>query len=163
MKIKTLALICLLASLNGAFSIRAQNATPPTATPPVATAPAGTQPTATPPAGAATIQQLNIPGRPTGPRMMVNLTPEERKKLSAATTIANKDPKVLAAMEKMRADAKDYREIMNAAMLAADPTIEPILKRMQEARDQAMAALPRGTPPAATPPAANSEVPKAAK
>lgn len=88
--------------------------------------------------------------------------------MSAATVIANKDPKVQALMEKMRADAKDYREAVNAAMLAADPTIEPILKRMQEARDQAMAALPHGTPPAATapattPPAASSGAPKAAQ
>jgi len=52
-----------------------------------------------------------------------NLTPEERDKLKAARQKAMEDPKVQEAQ-------KALQEAMKAAMLAADPTIGPLLDKM---------------------------------
>jgi uncharacterized protein YbaA (DUF1428 family) len=59
-----------------------------------------------------------------------NLAPEERQKLEAAHQKAMQDPSVQAAHEKMRQARKDFEDAMHAAMLKADPSIEPILQKM---------------------------------
>jgi hypothetical protein len=59
-----------------------------------------------------------------------NLPPEERQKVEAAHQKAMQDPAVQAAHEKMRQARKDFEEAMHAAMLQADPSIQPILDRM---------------------------------
>ena len=47
----------------------------------------------------------------------------------------------------MEAAAKDMREAMNAALVAADSSVEPILKKLEAAREKAMkegGGRPRG-------------------
>ena len=66
-----------------------------------------------------------------------SLSQEEKDKLRAATEKAMQDPKVQAAREKMEAAGKDFRDAMQAAQVAADPSIEAILKKLQEAREKA--------------------------
>ena len=62
------------------------------------------------------------------------LTPEERAKLRAANKAARQDPAVKAAEATRTTDRKGYREAMRAAMLKADPSVEPILEKMRDAR-----------------------------
>ena len=38
----------------------------------------------------------------------------------------------------MEAAAKEMRDAMNAALTAADPSVEPILKKLEAAREKAM-------------------------
>jgi len=66
-----------------------------------------------------------------------SLSQEEKDKLKAASEKAQQDPKVKAAREKMEAAMKDFRDAMSAAEIAADPSVEPILKKLQEAREKA--------------------------
>jgi len=66
-----------------------------------------------------------------------SLSQEEKDKLKAAAEKAQQDAKVKAAREKMEASMKELREAMQAAEIAADPSVEPILKKLQEAREKA--------------------------
>jgi hypothetical protein len=66
-----------------------------------------------------------------------SLSQEEKDKLKAASEKATQDEKVKAAREKMDAAMKDFRDAMQAAQIAADPSVEPILKKLQEAREKA--------------------------
>jgi hypothetical protein len=59
-----------------------------------------------------------------------NLSPEERQKLEAARQTAMQDPAVQAAHEKMRQARRDFEDSMHAAMLKADPSIQPILDKI---------------------------------
>lgn len=59
-----------------------------------------------------------------------NLSPEERQKVEAAHQKAMQDPAVQAAREKMRQARKELHDAMHAAMLNADPSIQPILDKM---------------------------------
>jgi hypothetical protein len=61
---------------------------------------------------------------------LANLSPEERQKVQAAHRKAIQEPSVQAAREKMRQAHKEFRDAMHAAMLKADPTIQPILSKM---------------------------------
>jgi membrane protein involved in colicin uptake len=79
-----------------------------------------------------------------------SLPQEEKDKLKAASEKAQQDPKVQAARAKMEAAAKEMREAMNAALVAADPSVEPILKKLEAAREKAMkegGGRPRGEQP----------------
>ena len=79
-----------------------------------------------------------------------SLSQDEKNKLKAASEKAGQDPKVQAARAKMEAAAKEMREAMNAALTAADPSVEPILKKLEEAREKAMkegGGRPRGEQP----------------
>jgi hypothetical protein len=58
-----------------------------------------------------------------------NLSADEREKLRAARQKAMQDPAVQAAQEKARQAEKEFREALNAAMLKADPSIQPILNK----------------------------------
>jgi hypothetical protein len=69
-------------------------------------------------------------GRHRWEQRMANLSSEERQKLQAARQKAMQDPTVQAAHDKMRAAHKEFRESMHAAMLKADPSIQPILNKM---------------------------------
>jgi hypothetical protein len=64
---------------------------------------------------------------------LANLSPEEREKLKAARQKAMQDPGVQAAHEKMRQARKDFVTSMRAAMLKADPTIQPVLDKIPKA------------------------------
>jgi Spy/CpxP family protein refolding chaperone len=61
---------------------------------------------------------------------LANLPPEERQKLKAAHEKAMQDPGLKAAQDKLRQARKEFRDSMRAAMLKADPTIQPILDKM---------------------------------
>ena len=61
---------------------------------------------------------------------MANLSPDERQKFEAARQKAMQDPSVQAAHDKMRQARKEFRDAMHAAMLKADPSIQPILNKM---------------------------------
>jgi len=67
-----------------------------------------------------------------------SLSQEEKDKLRAASEKAMQDAKVQAAREKLEAAGKEFREAMRAAQLAADSSVEPILKKLDEAREKAM-------------------------
>ena len=69
---------------------------------------------------------------------MDSLSQEEKDKLRAASEKAMQDGKVKAAREKMEAASKEFRDAMRAAQLAADSSVEPILKKLDEAREKAM-------------------------
>ena len=64
---------------------------------------------------------------------MANLSPDEREKLKAARQKAMQDPAVQAAHEKMRQARKAFMDSMRAAMLKADPSIQPVLDKMPKA------------------------------
>ncbi|HEY3898438.1 MAG TPA: hypothetical protein VGM54_07485 [Chthoniobacter sp.] len=66
-----------------------------------------------------------------------SLSQEEKDKLRAAMQKAAEDPKVKEAREKFEAASKGLREAMTAAEIAADPSVEPIVKKLQEAREKA--------------------------
>ena len=79
-----------------------------------------------------------------------SLSQDEKDRLKAASEKAGQDPKVQAARAKMEAAAKELRETMNAALMVADSSVEPILKKLEEAREKAMkegGGRPRGEQP----------------
>jgi Spy/CpxP family protein refolding chaperone len=127
MNIKTIALVCTLASLGAPFSIRADDAPAKTTTTP-------------------STEGRRGGGREGGGRQfgLDGLTEEEKAKFLAAQETARKDPKVVAAQEKVTAALKESREALNAAMIAADPSVEAVVKKVQEAREKAMAARRNG-------------------
>jgi hypothetical protein len=61
---------------------------------------------------------------------LANLTWEERQKLHAAHRQAMQDPAIRAAHDKLRQLRKEYRDTLHAAMLKADPSIQPILDKL---------------------------------
>jgi len=124
MNIKTIALVCALASLGAPFSVRADDAP--------ATAAATPRPEGRRGGG------FRRPG-------FDALTEDEKAKFTAASETARKDPKVVAAQEKLTAAMKESRETLDAAILAADPSVEPVLKKLQEAAEKARAAHGSGT------------------
>ncbi|HET9858042.1 MAG TPA: hypothetical protein VFP99_09420 [Chthoniobacterales bacterium] len=63
-------------------------------------------------------------------KRLANLSPEERQKVQAAHRKAMQEPSVRAAREKMRQAHKEFRDAMHAAMLKADPSIQPILSKI---------------------------------
>ena len=63
-------------------------------------------------------------------QQMGNLSQPEREKLKAAHQKAMQDPAVQGAHEKMKEARKEYRNSMHAAMLKADPSIQPILDKL---------------------------------
>lgn len=66
-----------------------------------------------------------------------SLSQEEKDKLKAAFEKAAQDSKVKEARAKLEAAIKESREATNAAAIAADPSVEPIIKKLQEAREKA--------------------------
>lgn len=63
---------------------------------------------------------------------LANLTPDEREKLKAARQKAMQDPSVQAAQEKMREARTEFVTAMRAAMLKADPSIQPVLNKIPQ-------------------------------
>ena len=61
---------------------------------------------------------------------LANLSPQEREKLKTARQQAMQDSSVQAAHEKMRQARKEFVSSMRAAMLKADPSIQPILDKI---------------------------------
>jgi len=75
------------------------------------------------------------------------LTPEEREKLKTASEKIQENPDVVSAREKNQQAGKQFASVMHDAMLAADPTIEPLLKKVEEARQQHQWRKEGGQPP----------------
>jgi Spy/CpxP family protein refolding chaperone len=73
-------------------------------------------------------QDRGRPGRHM--RLLANLSPEERAKFRAARQAAMADPAVQAARERRRQNRKEFRDLVRARMLQADPTIQPILDKL---------------------------------
>ena len=73
-------------------------------------------------------------GRHRWEQRTANLSPEERQKLQATEQQAMQDPAVQAARDKMREAHKEFRDAMRAAMLKADPSIQPILNKIPNRR-----------------------------
>jgi hypothetical protein len=59
---------------------------------------------------------------------LANLSPAERKELRAAKAKAKQDPAYQAAKTQMR----QARQAMRAALLKADPAIQPVLNKIPE-------------------------------
>jgi Spy/CpxP family protein refolding chaperone len=75
-------------------------------------------------------------GGPGGPMMkeaLDALTPAEREQLKAARQKASSDQAVVEARKNAEAAQKSLREAEKAAMLKADPTIGPVLEKMEAA------------------------------
>ncbi len=60
-----------------------------------------------------------------------NLSPDEREKMRAAHQKAIQDPAVQAAHSKMRQAHKEFLDAMHAALLKADPSIQPVIDKMK--------------------------------
>ncbi|HJT45387.1 MAG TPA: hypothetical protein VJ721_03865 [Chthoniobacterales bacterium] len=75
-------------------------------------------------------QTTDGPRRGRWQQRLANLSPEEREKLKAARQKAMQDPSVQAAHEKMREARKEFITSMHAAMVKADPSIQPVLNKI---------------------------------
>src|SRR3954466_2753143 len=62
------------------------------------------------------------------------LSDGERAKLRAAHQQAMQDAQVRAAHERLIQARRDFRDVMQPAMLRADPSVQPILEKMRTAR-----------------------------
>ena len=121
MNLKSIALVCALASLVAPFSVRAGDVSAKTA-------------------------QADAAAHSGGFPELQSLTPEEQAKFKTATLAARKDPKVEAARERMSAAIQAFRASLEAAMVTADPSMETILKKLKEARERDLAKGPAPAP-----------------
>jgi hypothetical protein len=71
------------------------------------------------------------------------LTQEEREKLRAAQAKVEQDHNVQLAQAAVRDAMKALSDARDAATLAADPSLEPTLKKLKEAREKAMQGFRR--------------------
>jgi hypothetical protein len=58
----------------------------------------------------------------------------EQVRLKAVHALAMEDPAVRAADEKRKQAEKEFHDILRAAMLKIDPTVQPILDKMPKAK-----------------------------
>jgi hypothetical protein len=58
----------------------------------------------------------------------------EQTKLKAVHVLAMEDPAVKAADEKRKQAEKEFRDVLRAAMLRIDPSIQPTLDKMPETK-----------------------------
>ncbi len=65
---------------------------------------------------------------------LAGLSAPERHQLRAAHLKAMQDPAVRSAQLKMRQAHREFRDTQRAAMLKADPSIEPVLNKIPEGR-----------------------------
>ncbi len=66
-----------------------------------------------------------------GGQRPATLTPEERKKLAEVYSSVRGDAAVRSAQKKAGDVQKRYRDTLNAALLAADPELKPIIEKLQ--------------------------------
>ena len=62
------------------------------------------------------------------------LSDDERSRLKAAHQKAMADPNVQAAHDRLKQARRSFREVMQPAMLKADPSVQPILEKMRAQR-----------------------------
>ncbi len=65
-----------------------------------------------------------------------SLSEDERGKLKAAHRQAMSDPAVRAAHDRLKQARREFRDVMQPAMMKADPTIQPILDKMRANRPE---------------------------
>ena len=131
--------VCALLPVTGAFAQNtAAPAAPaaPTATPSVAVPPAGTAPADEPRHKHGGKGAGKGAGKGEGHMKgaMAALTPEERHQLRLAHDKAMAEPAMKEAEANRANDRKGYRQALRAAMIKADPTIEPVLDKMRDAK-----------------------------
>ena|SRR5438270_13144228 len=61
-------------------------------------------------------------------------SPDELAKFRAAKEQAMKDPAVQAAHERRKQADAEYRQLLDSQMLKADPSLKPLLDKIQELR-----------------------------
>jgi len=76
-------------------------------------------------------------GRPHGPPPEAGLSPDEQRRLSAAREKAKNDPTVQSLREARDAVEKQLEAAMRGVMLSADPSLAPVLDKIQAARSRA--------------------------
>jgi hypothetical protein len=81
------------------------------------------------------------PGGPGGPGgffdpALKSLPEEERQKLRAAHDKVKDNPEIKAAMERVEKSRAVNREAMRAALIAADPSLTPIMEELQKMIDR---------------------------
>ena len=69
-------------------------------------------------------------------QFLANLSVEERAKLRAAHQKAMTDPALQAAKDRARQARRELRDLRRAAMLRADPSIQPILDKIPAHADR---------------------------
>lgn len=74
-------------------------------------------------------------GKPGGP--LPGLPPGEAQRLAAAREKAKNDPTVRSLKEARDAVDRQLESAMNAAMLAADPGLAPVLEKVKQSRERA--------------------------
>jgi hypothetical protein len=67
-------------------------------------------------------------------RIFANLSPDERTKLRAAHQQAMADPAVQAAKDRQRQAHREFQELRRQKMIQADPSVQPILDKIQAGR-----------------------------
>lgn len=133
---------------------------------------------AAPPAASPAMKEEAPAAAPRGPMRKgagpwANLAPEERQKLSKARKAVQSNPAVVQAEAKRKTAEKAYRDALHAAMLKADPTIAPLLEKMDAAmkgggrgmggegkkgeKGHRKSAAKPGAPESATTPASDSQ------
>lgn len=65
-----------------------------------------------------------------------NLTEDERTKLKAAHQKALADPAVWAARERLRKARREFRDLLQPALLKADPSVQSILEKLRPEKDR---------------------------
>jgi len=76
-------------------------------------------------------------GRPYGPPPEAGLSPDEQRRLSAAREKAKNDPTVRSLQEARAAVEKQLELAMRGVMLSADPSLAPVLDKIEAARGRA--------------------------
>ena len=80
----------------------------------------------------------------TGQQPPATLTPDEKKSFHDALQKIETDPDVKAAQSKMQDLKKTKDALMRAAIIQADPTLEPVLEEIDKFNKQAQAPAPAG-------------------
>ncbi|MDP9291615.1 MAG: hypothetical protein M3O82_04535 [Verrucomicrobiota bacterium] len=81
-----------------------------------------------------TADEIDGVDKPAAGGVAANLTPEERAKLQAATQKVRSEPDVKATHARTQQARQVFRAALRAAILAADPSLAPLLNQMQAKR-----------------------------
>lgn len=84
------------------------------------------------------------PGEGPMQQVLQTLTPEERQEFVAAHRAAKDDPAVMAAREAMEAAQKEFKSVMEKAMLQQDPSLQAVFEKLEA--PASVGATPSATP-----------------
>lgn len=71
------------------------------------------------------------------PPWAANLSPDEAKRLDAARDKVKDDPTIKSLRESRKALDEQLEKAMDAAIVAADPSLGPVIEKVKQARDKA--------------------------